>query len=472
MVKKLGFIVFALFFFANALAQVDTDSTEVSMDSIVIDSTVILSDNIITNSSVLNSVFEKLFQIETEGKGHVNIVHIGDSHIQADLLTGAIREKLQQEFGNAGVGFSFPYNLAKTNGGYSVKFSSNAAWENRRNVYSPDGTEVGLSGIALTTNEDFAMAIEPRDTANAFNTIKIITPYNLPMFDVATSSKTIILESTEPKVITHKIKSGDALSLIAQKYGTTVSQIKKANGLRNNNIRAGKTLKIPTGEKIKKEIERSEFIPLALNQDSTCCYYYSEEALSKIYLLANKNQKQYNLNGVVLEKDNAGVLYHAIGVNGAKSSDYNKYPMFFDQLRALEPDLIVISLGTNESFDKMSASDYMVQMNGFIDSVRAANPYVCILVTTPPPSLFKRKYPNTFVADYAKSLCVEETEKGYATWDLFTVMGGLFSVNDNAKKGLMSSDRVHYSRDGYKQQGIQFTEAFLNAYNNFKTNRE
>src|SRR5690606_40298820 len=72
--------------------------------------------------------------------------------------------------------YSFP---TRRSSDLSVKFSSNAAWENRRNVYSPDGTEVGLSGIALTTNEDFAMAIEPRDTANAFNTIKIVTPHNL-----------------------------------------------------------------------------------------------------------------------------------------------------------------------------------------------------------------------------------------------------------------------------------------------------
>src|SRR5690606_4013969 len=157
--------------------------------------------------------------------------------------------------------YSFP---TRRSSDLSVKFSSNAAWENRRNVYSPDGTEVGLSGIALTTNEDFAMAIEPRDTANAFNTIKIVTPHNLPMFDVATSSKTIILESTEPKVIIHKMKSGDALSSVAQEYGTSVSRIKKLNGLRANDKRAGKALKIGTGEKVSKEIDRSEFTPLGL----------------------------------------------------------------------------------------------------------------------------------------------------------------------------------------------------------------
>src|SRR5690606_36192326 len=113
--------------------------------------------------------------------------------------------------------------------------------------------------------------------------------------------------------------------------------------------------------------------------------------------------------------------------NGAKCSDDNKYPLFFDQLPALSPELVIISLGTNESFDKMNGDAYKTQLNTFIANVKAKNPDAAILVMTPPPSLFKRKYPNMFVADYAKKILVVETEKNYATWDLFSEMGGLFS---------------------------------------------
>jgi len=41
------------------------------------------------------------------------------------------------------------------------------------------------------------------------------------------------------------VKSGDCLSKIAKKHHTTVSQLKKANGLKGDFIRAGQTLKIP-----------------------------------------------------------------------------------------------------------------------------------------------------------------------------------------------------------------------------------
>lgn len=42
----------------------------------------------------------------------------------------------------------------------------------------------------------------------------------------------------------HKIRSGETLSTIARRYRVTVNQLKSWNGLRNNNISAGKQLKI------------------------------------------------------------------------------------------------------------------------------------------------------------------------------------------------------------------------------------
>ena len=46
------------------------------------------------------------------------------------------------------------------------------------------------------------------------------------------------------KPIIYKIKNGDTLGGIALRYGVSVSKLRSWNGLRGNNIRAGKTLKI------------------------------------------------------------------------------------------------------------------------------------------------------------------------------------------------------------------------------------
>lgn len=47
--------------------------------------------------------------------------------------------------------------------------------------------------------------------------------------------------------ITHTIKAKENLNLLAEKYGTTVDEIKRLNGLSSNNLQIGQVLKIPSG---------------------------------------------------------------------------------------------------------------------------------------------------------------------------------------------------------------------------------
>lgn len=48
-----------------------------------------------------------------------------------------------------------------------------------------------------------------------------------------------------PSTIRHLVKKGDTLYGLSRKYGTSVSSIQKANGLRGTTIVTGKTIKIP-----------------------------------------------------------------------------------------------------------------------------------------------------------------------------------------------------------------------------------
>ncbi len=52
-------------------------------------------------------------------------------------------------------------------------------------------------------------------------------------------------QPAKPKTVSHTVKSGENLFKIANKYGVTVDELKKSNGLKNDNIAAGKTLTIP-----------------------------------------------------------------------------------------------------------------------------------------------------------------------------------------------------------------------------------
>lgn len=458
-----------LLLFAVALCPAQTDSSFIMVDSIKANM-VPYKDNAIINQAALNAFYQKLSNLGKGGADKVNIVHIGDSHIQADLMTAAARTTLQQTFGNGGRGFVFPHNLAKTNGAHDVSFSSTGSWKSRRNIYAPDGSSVGLSGIALESDSaNFAMTLKIKDRTNFFTTIEVVAPGNDNRFSIALSKESVAVEIEVPKKISHKIRKGETLSAIAEKYNVGISQIKAANRLRSNMINAGKVLVIPSNQTQRRQEESVHFNKIEMQRDSLTHVYKSTAPVGLMYLLPNdKYTQDFVLSGMVLQNDTAGVVYHNIGVNGAKFSDYNKFAMFFDQLPALKPDLIVLSLGTNESFDKMTSDAYFAELELFVANVRKRCPAASILISTAPPSMFQKKYPNTFVADYARKILENADEHQYAVWDLYSLFGGLFGVADNVKLGLIGGDRVHYSRAGYQKQGTLLAEAIIKGMQQFK----
>jgi len=65
----------------------------------------------------------------------------------------------------------------------------------------------------------------------------------------------------------HKVKNGEAISQIALKYNTTVAQIREANNLRGNTIRAGHYLLIPVATKPLSAYSQSADARLAKTQN-------------------------------------------------------------------------------------------------------------------------------------------------------------------------------------------------------------
>ncbi len=53
-------------------------------------------------------------------------------------------------------------------------------------------------------------------------------------------------KKAESKPVKHKVKSGENLTKIAKRYGVTVDQLRSANNISGDDIRAGQTLTIPS----------------------------------------------------------------------------------------------------------------------------------------------------------------------------------------------------------------------------------
>jgi membrane-bound lytic murein transglycosylase D len=67
----------------------------------------------------------------------------------------------------------------------------------------------------------------------------------------------------------HKVKNGEAISQIAEKYNTTVATIRSANDLKGNTIRAGHHLMIPVATKPLSSYSKSADARLAKTQNRT-----------------------------------------------------------------------------------------------------------------------------------------------------------------------------------------------------------
>ena len=133
--------------------------------------------NILSNSTSMKQFYNDLDSLKLIGKGKVSIVHIGDSHIQADFLSGTVRKNLQKQFGNAGRGFVFPYKIARSGGALDVLFKHTGSWQycNIMNKYST--SNLGVAGFSVTpsrTSSFFLDAATRSETNSSFNKITIL----------------------------------------------------------------------------------------------------------------------------------------------------------------------------------------------------------------------------------------------------------------------------------------------------------
>lgn len=174
------------------------------------------------------------------------------------------------------------------------------------------------------------------------------------------------------------------------------------------------------------------------------------------------------LDGVVLENGRSGVVWSEAGVNGLSWQDLLKPSRMWEQMHAWKPDLVVVSLGTNDAFQKgFSGANFSEAAREGLRRIRLAVPEADILLTFPPDHALKvrrRKWGDNprldLVAKRLSDLCEEENVAGI---DLRELMGGPGSWSTWSARGLMAKDHVHYQAEGYRRQASLLFEAFQDA---------
>jgi lysophospholipase L1-like esterase len=409
--KRISFLAYLALLLQPAIAQMPANPVNLSEYGFIRYD--INQFELVHNNPSYNNLFTKFDSLIKDGNNKIKIVHLGGSHIQADIYTHLIRQDMQSFYpGILGSrGFFFPYAIAHTNSPSNLWITCSGNWETSKNTQAEPLYTLGLSGITsvLTSPAGSLKIVASYDTAHHydFNQIKVFcnvsSPEDIPeIFPVHLLKEAIIN------------KPGSYIQYNLSEYTDTLN--------------------------------------LQFQQTDTA-------------------GKLFELYGISLENDDPGVEYSAIGVNGAMLKSYLRCRLFTRQLRALNPDWVIISIGTNEgntrSFDQET---YRSEYYQLLDSVRMAAPGAAILLTVPNDSYLLKRFTNPNTALIRDIIFEIARSYDCGVWDFYTVMGGLNAAKTWYNNNLMNKDHIHFNKQGYLLKGNLFFNAFLKSWNDHLAN--
>ncbi len=94
----------------------------------------------------------KFFGIENS-LDQLSVIHIGDSHIQAGILTGELRRRFSQDFGSGGRGLIMPLKLSSTNEPRDYSVLSQNRWAKGKIVDRNPDVVPGIGAMAISCED-------------------------------------------------------------------------------------------------------------------------------------------------------------------------------------------------------------------------------------------------------------------------------------------------------------------------------
>lgn len=162
-----------------------------------------------------------------------------------------------------------------------------------------------------------------------------------------------------------------------------------------------------------------------------------------------------------------GIRFFSYGVSGKDFRYFSDYDNIIEHLRNSPPDLIIISLGTNDAVDgNLQKKHLLHSIVTFLERIRRVNDTANILFTLPGDAMRKGKqFKNIeLVCETIREVCLTHN---YAYWDFYRVMGGAGSIETWATAGLAGRDKIHLTKEGYSKQGALLFEALMKGYTDF-----
>lgn len=416
----------------------------------------------IENEKVLKPFLEKLNKDQV-----TQILFIGDSHIQADHLTGYLRKKFQDQYGDAGRGMVFPYQVANTNGAEDFTSVSNQPWETFRLVHEQKVfPQIGAAGFVIGNKEDSFLEISFKNPEDSFDKVLIYNDSKMnggsfSLYSEKQSLKDFVQKKNEN--LNHTAISGQTFHEIVSKYNTTTTKLRALNGDKILNPKEGSIYKVernflqynPDFEQNIEKIGTYKFTNSKTEVDF--------KSPQNVFLLKTNNPQGNTFYGFQFLKNiNKGVVFNTVGVNGATYSDFLKFPLQLDQLSKMKSDVLIIALGTNEAFGKVEKEEFQKNVTEVISRFRMVNKNIPILLIGPPDNLPKTARTLQVIS------WIEESaqQNNSAFFNLFEATGGKGSFKKAQARKEASGDGVHYLKPGYENQAEAIWKAIKKTAEN------
>lgn len=358
------------------------------------------------DSSQFMNFYKKIDDLRAGKCNKVSVIHFGGSHIQAGFWTEVLMDGFQGMGNfNGGGTFIFPFKIVNTNSPHFFKSFTTGKWIRKRSALAKEMCDnLGLAGMAGITNDSvntFGFNLLKNNHHQTFNSLRVYHNFN-PSFEFS------IADQTGLHFVRKDFRKQGFTEFIFETFIDSV----------NFNL---------------------------VRKDSTI--------------------PDFMLRGFSIESSNPGFYYAAIGVNGASTTSYLKCQAFVDELKTIPPDLVIMSLGVNDTHDKnFSKQEFIAHYDSLVTLIRSVSPDCAILYTTTTDNWMNRKTPNKRPIQAQQAFFELMEKQNAAVYDLYAVMGGYKSIYKWYKAGLAAKDRVHFNGRGYKILATMMFDAINRSY--------
>ncbi len=420
----------------------------------------------------LRKFFAALQQREqSPGDQPVRILQWGDSHTAADMFTGQARARMQNRFGDGGVGFSY---AGHPFAGYRILGSGrgqSGSWTTLGTHFTQLGDGLlGLGGVAIQSERaGDAASLDAPCLKLEVHYLRQAGGGSFQFADNGFAVETVSTAGTGGPVLYGAAGMGASTSIPATAPSNTAPTLPEPAETTDTTAQLNAPENSADG-----------------SSPALGALHYDCPAGSHHFSFTSQGGGPVRLLGTVALQP--GITWESIGINGAEAPLLLRWNqrLFQGYMAAAAPQLIVLAYGTNEAAARWGGEEYRATFARLIDMLHRTAPEASILVLGPGDrSIGSTTYTvvgrgrrahriaHRYYAPYSGTDRILNAQREVcrthdcAFWDWRARQGGFGSVGRWVAAGYAQPDHTHLTGPGYRALADALVADLLSAYSGY-----